>query len=112
MKTPRIYVDTSVLGGCFDREFAPWSNGLLEDFRARRFVPVLSDLLATEIARAPEMVRTVHEELRALGGEQIAVDPAALELLSLYEQRSSWGRSFAPTCCTSHSRPWWTSTCW
>jgi hypothetical protein len=24
----RIYIDTSVLGGCFDSEFAPWSNGL------------------------------------------------------------------------------------
>jgi hypothetical protein len=41
MKTPRIYLDTSVLGGCFDPEFAVWSNGLMEDFRAGRFVPVL-----------------------------------------------------------------------
>lgn len=29
----RIYIDTSVLGGCFDREFATWSNGLVRDFR-------------------------------------------------------------------------------
>ena len=25
----RIYIDTSVLGGCFDVEFAEWSNGLI-----------------------------------------------------------------------------------
>jgi hypothetical protein len=36
----RIYIDTSVLGGCFDEEFARWSNGLIRDFRARRLVPV------------------------------------------------------------------------
>lgn len=40
----RVYVDTSVLGGCFDPEFAPWSMGLVDDFRAGRYVPVLSDL--------------------------------------------------------------------
>jgi hypothetical protein len=29
MERSRIYVDTSVLGGCFDSEFAVWSNGLI-----------------------------------------------------------------------------------
>jgi hypothetical protein len=94
MKTPRIYVDTSVLGGCFDPEFAPWSNGLIADFRARRFIPVLSDLLAAEIARAPEVVRAVHEELLGLGAERIVVTEAVLELLSLYERRSVLGPRF------------------
>ena len=43
MKRLRIYVDTSVIGGCFDPEFRAWSNGLIKDFRARRFHLVLSD---------------------------------------------------------------------
>ena len=46
----RIYIDTSVLGGCFDPEFAAWSNGLMRDFRAGRLVPVLSDVTAAEVA--------------------------------------------------------------
>jgi len=33
-KTQRACIDTSVLGGCFDPEFARWSNALLADFRA------------------------------------------------------------------------------
>ncbi len=33
MRTQRVYVDTSVIGGCFDEEFAPWSQGLMTDFR-------------------------------------------------------------------------------
>lgn len=32
MKKLRVYVDTSVIGGCFDDEFAAWSNGLVQDF--------------------------------------------------------------------------------
>ena len=42
----RIYVDTSVIGGCFDAEFVTWSNALMRDFRAKRLVPVLSDVTA------------------------------------------------------------------
>ncbi|MBM3892600.1 MAG: type II toxin-antitoxin system VapC family toxin, partial [Verrucomicrobia bacterium] len=53
MKKLRIYVDTSVLGGCFDPEFAAWSNGLVEDFRRGIFVPVVSDVTGAEIGAAP-----------------------------------------------------------
>lgn len=28
----RIYVDTSVFGGCYDPEFEIWSNILINDF--------------------------------------------------------------------------------
>ena len=33
MKKQRIYVDTSVIGGCLDIEFQEWSNGLFLDFK-------------------------------------------------------------------------------
>jgi hypothetical protein len=36
MKVLRVYVDTSVLGGCFDTEFERWSTGLMDDFRQVR----------------------------------------------------------------------------
>jgi len=34
MKCPRVYIDTSVVGGCLDDEFAEASNALME--RAKR----------------------------------------------------------------------------
>jgi hypothetical protein len=67
MAGTRIYVDTSVLGGCFDVEFAPWSNGLVEDFRRGLLHPVLSDVTAEEIGCAPATVQAVHQELVGLG---------------------------------------------
>lgn len=57
VKPLRIYIDTSVLGGCFDVEFAMWSNALIRDFRAGRLAPVLSDVSAAEVADAPSAVR-------------------------------------------------------
>jgi hypothetical protein len=30
MKKLRIYIDTSVIGGCFDAEFSEWSNSVAE----------------------------------------------------------------------------------
>jgi hypothetical protein len=60
VKQPRIYLDTSVIGGCFDDEFAAWSNGLMRDFASGRYVPLLSDVLAAEVEDAPEAVHIVH----------------------------------------------------
>jgi hypothetical protein len=90
MKTLRIYVDTSVLGGCFDREFAPWSRSLVEDFRQARFKPVFSDVTVAEVQRAPEPVRNLLAELGPLG-ETIAISPEADELVRAYEDRRILG---------------------
>lgn len=94
MDTRRIYVDTSVLGGCFDAEFAPWSKGLVEDFRRGVFQPVLSGVTAEEISRAPEQVRGLHEELTSLGAEIVTTSPEALRLLAAYERRGILGARY------------------
>lgn len=91
MAANRIYVDTSVLGGCFDVEFSEWSNGLLEDFRRGRLRAVLSDVTAVEIVRAPAAVQGVHRELLGLGAELVTVSAEVLELVEAYEARAILG---------------------
>ena len=93
MKKPRIYVDTSVIGGCFDSEFQDWSNGLIEDFRLGRFHVVLSDVTAAEIERAPEPVRELHKELLIIG-ELLAVTEEVLVILAAYESHGVLGPRF------------------
>lgn len=83
----RIYVDTSVIGGCFDDEFALWSEALVRDFRARRLLPVLSDVTAAEVAAAPEPVRSLHQELLGLSGDILPVTAAVLALVGAYKAR-------------------------
>ncbi|GMR24206.1 MAG: hypothetical protein BMS9Abin37_2724 [Acidobacteriota bacterium] len=56
MKT-RIYVDTSVVGGCEDEEFQEHSIRLMECFVTGRYILVLSNLAIQELAAAPEEAR-------------------------------------------------------
>ena len=91
MTGTRIYVDTSVLGGCFDVEFSTWSNGLLEDFRRGLLRAVLSDVTAEEIGRAPATVQAVHQELVSLGAELVSVSAEVLQLVAAYEARAILG---------------------
>ena len=94
MERFRIYIDTSVLGGCFDPEFASWSNVLMRDFRAGRHVPVLSDVTAAEVASAPAPVRDLHQEMLGLAGAVLPVTSATLTLVTQYEARKILGAKF------------------
>lgn len=88
MKRQRIYLDTSVIGGCFDEEFAPWSNGLMTDFELGRFVPVVSELVAAEVQDAPPAVRDRFQDIVvALGAEVLRLDSEALTLADAYLSR-------------------------
>ena len=53
----RIYIDTSVIGGCSDEEFAEWSLRLMQEFRDGLKVAVISDITLQELELAPEIVR-------------------------------------------------------
>ena len=93
MKKLRIYVDTSVIGGCFDQDFCVWSKGLIEDFQAQRFNLVLSDVTSAEIERAPAQVRELYTELLAFA-EILPVTDETLDLLEKYEAHGVLGSQF------------------
>jgi hypothetical protein len=94
MKKLRIYVDTSVIGGCFDPEFQAWSNGLIEDFQMGTFGLVLSDVTAAEIERAPEQARELHRELLPIG-----------VLLAGHGRSPQYFGGLREPCCTWSSFP-------
>jgi len=87
MKTPCIYLDTSVIGGCHDKEFAPWSNGLIEDFRLRNYIPVISDLTFEELIKAPKPVKQTLKKLVEFEPEIIEINDDALNLAEIYLER-------------------------
>jgi hypothetical protein len=66
MKILRVNIDTSVIGGCFDVEFAAWSNGLMEDFRRGHFRHVLSDVIAAEVRSASQGMQPTRKKRRAV----------------------------------------------
>lgn len=94
MKTLRIYLDTSVIGGCFDPEFQEWSEALMDDFRRGRYIPVISDVTAKEIEPAPDFVQELYNELLTSSVEVIDVDENALSLVQHYKERSILNQHF------------------
>ncbi len=84
MRLQRVYVDTSVLGGCHDDEFAPWSNGLMIDFRLGNFRPVVSEVVDAEVRDAPEPIRDIYSELLTLEPEFLNATEEAVQLAETY----------------------------
>ena len=86
-KKRRIYTDTSVIGGCFDPEFATWSNGLFKDFENGVYQPVLSEVVAHEIKSAPQHVIHKFLELSNYDAEYVHITNIVMELTKLYIDR-------------------------
>ena len=95
MKTPRIYVDTSVLGGCFDPEFATWSNRLMRDFELGVSRAVFSPIVEEEVQNAPRHVREKYLDLLAAGAELIELTPESRALADHYAVKGILGSRYA-----------------
>lgn len=80
----RIYVDTSVIGGCCDEEFSGPSNRLFEEFRRGRAIAVISVLTLEELERAPDDVRAVLGRLPQGSVEYTGLDKEAADLADSY----------------------------
>ena len=87
MKLSRIYLDTSVIGGCHDEEFKSWSNGLMKDFRLINYLPVLSELTFDEVNKAPKRVQDTLKTLLEYEPEVLEISEPALELSEEYLKR-------------------------
>ena len=80
----RIYVDTSVIGGCLDIEFDRESQALLQMVRDKQVVLLVSELLGIELRRAGPAVRAVLAPLPAGQIENVPITPESLHLRDAY----------------------------
>ena len=81
---PRVYTDTSVLGGCEDEEFAEYSVRLMDGFVKGDRVLVLSTLTVQELAAAPADVRIRLAAVADAHIETLQLDAEAKELAEAY----------------------------
>ena len=84
MRVLRIYIDTSVIGGCLDVEFEEASNALLDLARNGAIVLVVSDVLLDELGRAPEEVRSLLVDVSAEHIEPISESDDSRQLRDAY----------------------------
>jgi predicted nucleic acid-binding protein len=52
-----VYMDTSVFGGCYDKEFKEYSNKLLNEFKRGTLKMMISNLVDDELVAAREEIR-------------------------------------------------------
>ena len=80
----RVYIDTSVIGGCYDQEFKEWSNKLFEDFKAGKSIAVVSDITLDELIDAPHKVKNNFNTLPDESVEILTSDDESRELADKY----------------------------
>lgn len=78
----RVYVDNSVIGGIYDKEFSKYSEALFREFQSGLYIPVISDITENEISGAPERVKESFYDLK---GFSEFVEPT-VEAFALAEQ--------------------------
>ena len=85
----RIYIDTSVIGGYYDTEFAEWSKKLINEFRKGDKVAVISDITLEELEEAPGEVRGIIETIPGENIETLMKDEEVDFLADLYVQEEA-----------------------
>ena len=94
MKIPlRVYADTSVFGGCFDKEFDDESRTFFEQVSAGKFVLLVSDLTVRELENAPREVREFYSALT--GYESVSATHECHDLRDAYLRADVVGRASA-----------------
>ena len=80
----RIYVDTSVVGGCEDEEFAEYSIRLMDGFVRGDFIMVVSPLTLRELDAAPDKVREHLSRVPEAHVVTLQLDAEVMDLAEAY----------------------------
>jgi predicted nucleic acid-binding protein len=94
-----LYLDTSVFGGYFDKEFRADTRALWEEIRRGDHRICFSDLVADELRQAPARVRRLFDELSEVAKQEggvlwVAITPEMLELAEAYVTAGVVSRRF------------------
>ena len=88
----RIYIDTSVIGGCMDEEFAHWSKKLISEFKEGLRIALISSLTRSELEKAPVEVRDVISSIPPTNIENVTLTDEAETLAEEYLKAGAVGR--------------------
>lgn len=89
----RIYIDTSVVGGCLDEKFKDISRQLIEKFKRGEIVAVISDLTSLELKNASQEVQDILKEIPEENIEYVELTEEAVNLAQKYISEGVIGES-------------------
>ena len=88
----RIYIDTSVIGGCLDKEFQNASMELIDKFKRGEMIAVISELTTLELKDAPQEVQNILKEIPERNIEYVELTEEAVNLAGKYITEGVIGR--------------------
>jgi hypothetical protein len=94
----RIYIDTSVVGGCFDEEFKEATTKLFERLVNKEVVFVVSDLLDLELLNAPSYVREHLFQYSEDSFQRVELTEEAVTLADRYIEEKVVGKTSVEDC--------------
>lgn len=94
----RIYIDTSVVGGFYDKEFEVATKEFFAEVEKGAFTLVISELLEAELLRAPEQVRNHLTKYSKKYLEKVELTEEATELADRYIAEQVVGKTSKADC--------------
>lgn len=94
----RIYIDTSVVGGQFDKEFSADTIPFFNAVTNGQFIIIISDLLEAELLRAPKQVRDFLMTIPTQHIENIRLTKEAAKLADQYILAKVVGKTSRADC--------------
>jgi predicted nucleic acid-binding protein len=94
----KIYIDTSIVGGFFDKVFATETRALFERLKNKEVIFVLSDVLKKELLNAPQRVRDLLLQYDEHCFEHVELTPEAEYLANCYIAEKVVGPTSVDDC--------------
>ena len=87
-KKLRVYIDTSVIGGCFDIEFQVFSKQIIDEFIQGKKIILISSVLIEELELAPQKIKEVLMKIPTQYSEQLVMTNEIKELANIYQDKN------------------------
>lgn len=94
----RIYIDTSVFGGYFDKEFEKETKPFFERLLEKKIKIIVSEILELEIYRAPDYIQDFFESIPAQLIERVELTNEVSELAEKYIIEKVVGKTSRADC--------------
>ena len=98
MIIPRIYIDTSVVGGFFDEKFETETKALFKRLENKEIIFVVSEVLNQELKRAPQHIKELLNNYDDDYIEYVGLTEEAKTLANCYIAEKVVGASSLDDC--------------
>jgi len=98
MKKQRIYIDTSIVGGFFDKEFEKETKMLFQRLENNEIIFLISEVLTDELENAPQRVRMLLDNYNNDYLEKIPLTEEAKKLADKYIAENVVGKTSLEDC--------------